>query len=208
MPPVPLHLIWNPIHGPATPIFSWDYRQGASVCSNPSLCHSRPDVDSIIIFSIFQSDVAVRFICKVGRTQIYRPWKNKKLQSNSVLFPFLLWRGVRGNCSATLLSFREEVVSCVSWSHSMSFSPDVQHPQLWRSMFWDKKRGEGSPCLWPWLQCTYMWPKGRWADAASPSLCISRIITTHGRGNKGSAEAIREERRIVNTDVYNLRRHS
>lgn len=50
MPPVALLLIWKPIHGPMTPIFSWDYRQGASICSNPSLCDSRASVDPIIIF--------------------------------------------------------------------------------------------------------------------------------------------------------------
>lgn len=50
VPLVPLHLIWKPFHGPVTPIFSWDYRQGASICSNPSLCHSRANVDPIIIF--------------------------------------------------------------------------------------------------------------------------------------------------------------
>lgn len=50
MPLVPLHLIWKPVHGPVTPIFSRDYRQGAFICSNPSLCHSGPDVNSIIMF--------------------------------------------------------------------------------------------------------------------------------------------------------------
>lgn len=58
----PCPLIWKAIHGPVTPIFSWDYRQRARICSNPSLCHSRADVDAVIIISIFQWDLEVFYV--------------------------------------------------------------------------------------------------------------------------------------------------
>lgn len=44
-------LIWKPVHGPVRPIFWWmRLLTAASVCSNPSRCHSGASTNPIIIF--------------------------------------------------------------------------------------------------------------------------------------------------------------
>lgn len=59
------------------------------------------------------------------------------------------------------------------------------HSSRGASVLWWEERWEKLMFM-AWYWCICMWPRGRWADASLPSPYITRIITTHGCGNKDS----------------------
>lgn len=96
MPLVPLHLIWKPVHGLVTPIFSWDYRQGAFICSNPSHCNSRPDVNSIIMF-LSSSQICLSDLYVKQEEFQYGTFAKKEEKTPTLYkkgFSPLMWRGL------------------------------------------------------------------------------------------------------------------
>lgn len=68
-PRLPLPLIRKTIHGPATPTFLVGLSTGASICSNPSRCHSRAAINPIIIFLTSRADGANWQICILDRVK-------------------------------------------------------------------------------------------------------------------------------------------
>lgn len=135
-PRLPLPLIRKTIHGPATPTFLVGLSTGASICSNPSCCHSRAAINPIIIFLTSRADGANWQICildrvkpKQRRAELRSPFhfNAKRLgclrsgRSFPLPFPPLLgmeacsgWWGV--SSVPVFLS----TASHVSWSGSMS----------------------------------------------------------------------------------------
>lgn len=152
------HYIWfgNPFTVQWLPFSHGIIDREPPFVSNPPLCHSRANVDPIIIISIFPSDLAKRFVSHISRTQKY----HLKLQPNRVhfntyhlnclLFSFILSTDMESeeSVSAVLLSFSESCISYFLESLHVFLTRCETPTALEEPQFCDMKRGEGSSCLW------------------------------------------------------------